>query len=137
MANDPEPQKRSGRRRDNGGTGRRAEEAAGRWLAARGVKLLRKNYHSRYGEIDIIGYDGRYLVFVEVRFRSNPRFGSPEDSVDYRKQQKLVRTAQCYLRRSSRFSHCPCRFDVIVASQQDVNGNFNFRWHKNAFDAEC
>lgn len=136
MTNDPESRKRPGRHRGNGDTGRRAEHAAGRWLAARGVKLLRKNYHSRYGEIDIIGYDGRCLVFVEVRFRSNPRFGSPEDSVDYRKQQKLVRTAQCYLRRNSRFSHSPCRFDVIVASQLDADGNFNFTWHKNAFDTE-
>jgi putative endonuclease len=45
-------------------------------LIERGLKLVTQNYHCRFGEIDLIMKDGKTLVFVEVRLRSNNQFGS-------------------------------------------------------------
>src|SRR5690606_15144796 len=67
--------------------GESAERRAERYLRAQGLRLLDRNYHSPHGEIDLIMQDGATLVFVEVRLRSNPRFGSGADSIDHRKRQ--------------------------------------------------
>lgn len=57
--------------------------------------------------------DGSTLAFVEVRYRRHAQFGSAAESVDWRKQQKLIRAAQLYLSRHPQWTNAPCRFDVI------------------------
>ena len=71
-----------------------AEKSAATFLIQHGLKLLHSNYHCVHGEIDLIMQEGKILVFVEVRLRSNPRFGSAAASITPQKQQKLIRTAQ-------------------------------------------
>ncbi len=105
------------------------EEAAARYLQAAGLTVIARNYRSRRGEIDLIANDGDTLVFAEVRYRSNNRFGTAGATVDRRKQQKLLATAQSYLLQNK--LDCPCRFDVI-AIEGDVQ---NIQWIKNAFGA--
>jgi putative endonuclease len=70
--------------------------------------------------------DGACLVFVEVRFRRSSRFGSPAETVDYRKQRRLVAAAQHYLQANP--SVLPCRFDVVA-----IGGEDRIEWFKNAF----
>ncbi|WP_323845070.1 YraN family protein [Microbulbifer magnicolonia] len=111
------------------GIGARMEEAAARYLQAAGLTVIARNYRSRRGEIDLIANDGDTLVFAEVRYRSNNRFGTAGATVDRRKQQKLLATAQSYLLQNK--LDCPCRFDVI-AIEGDVQ---NIQWIKNAFGA--
>ncbi|AMX02052.1 putative endonuclease [Microbulbifer thermotolerans] len=105
------------------------ETVAARYLQAAGLRLVTRNYHGRYGEIDLIAKDGNTLVFVEVRYRRSSRFGSAGASVDLRKQKKLVATAQTYLQQNK--LDCPCRFDVIAieGDTQDIH------WIKGAFGA--
>ena len=93
------------------------EEKAARYLLSRGYEILERNFHSRYGEIDIIARDGAYLVFAEVRLRSSVRFGTPQETVDHRKQEKLRLTAQCYLQ--SHENELQPRFDVIALYAKD------------------
>ena len=93
--------------------GRRGEDLAAEHLAGLGFEILGRNVRTRYGELDIVAREGQTLVFVEVRSRRNDRLGSPEESVDARKQAKLVALAEAYL---ATLPEPPsaCRIDVVV-----------------------
>ena len=108
--------------------GQQAEALAAAHLQQQGLKLLSTNYRCRFGEIDLIMRDGKTLVFVEVRMRSNPHFGTATDSITARKQHKLLLTAQHYLQQHG---EQPCRFDAVVMSE--ITGQ-HIDWLKNAFD---
>ena len=73
------------------------EKAAETFLHRQGLKSLRRNYHGRIGEIDLIMLDGETLVFIEVRYRSNNRFGSGADSVTRIKQGRSIAAARIFL----------------------------------------
>ena len=61
------------------------------------MRILERNFRrGRNGEIDIIGRDGKYLVFVEVKYRRDGQTGDPLEAVDRAKQRRISRTAQCY-----------------------------------------
>ena len=97
-------------------TGRRGEEAAARYLAAKGYRLLHRNWRCRLGELDIVAEDEGTIVIVEVRTRAaHGRFGTPAESVDIRKQRKLAAVAQVYLAQTGR-QHAQVRFDVIACT---------------------
>ena len=107
-----------------------AEQAAARFLKKQGLILIEHNYRCRFGEIDIIARDGPILAFVEVRYRHSNRFGSAAESVNFRKQQRLLAAASHYLA-TVQGTELPCRFDVIEASA--CNGGFDINWLQNAF----
>ena len=109
------------------------EDLAANWLQARGLQLVRRNYRCKLGEIDLIAIDDRHLVFVEVRARRNPRFASAAASVDWRKQRRLVRTAQYFLQRHPRWTQLPCRFDVIAIEPRQSPSDATVQWIRAAF----
>lgn len=88
------------------------EQAAADYLQAVGYELLERKYRLKIGEIDIIAKINNTLVFVEVKTRSNTRYGFPAEAVTYRKQQKIINTALCYLKYINNTTAC-CRFDVM------------------------
>lgn len=109
--------------------GRLAEERALEFLERQGLRLIERNYRSRFGEIDLVMEDGAMLVFIEVRFRRSGRFGGALESVDRRKQARLVNTAACFL--AERRVDRPARFDVAALTP---NGNgLAIHWIKGAF----
>ena len=110
------------------GTGQAAEKLAAIWLQQQGLKLLASNYRSRYGEIDLIMLDGKEIVFVEVRLRSNLAFGGAGASITPAKQQKLIRTAEDYL---MRHGSSACRFDAVLMESPDGR---QLQWIRNAFE---
>ncbi|MDO8464803.1 MAG: YraN family protein [Gallionella sp.] len=110
--------------------GAQAEQWAAQYLRQQGLKPVMENYRGRFGEIDLIMQDGAELVFVEVRLRRNADFGGAAASIDARKQQRLIRTAQQYLASLARIP--PCRFDAVL--MDDVQG-VNVQWLKNAFES--
>lgn len=93
--------------------GRKAEELAAAELTRRGCLILEANYRCRYGELDMIARDGETLVFVEVRSRRSTDAASPAESVDDRKQSKLILAAQHYLSSRELPPETDCRFDVV------------------------
>lgn len=99
--------------RDTGAVGRRAEAVAFRYLRKHGLAPVARNFRSRGGEIDLIMLDGDCLTFVEVRSRRSSRFASPSNTVDARKQRKLIGTAAMFVARHERFATFTMRFDVI------------------------
>ncbi len=107
-----------------------AEQAACDYLRSQKLRILQRNYRCRFGEIDIIACDDQHLIFVEVRLRGNAKFGSAGESVNQRKQQRLIRAASSFLATHSR-RELPCRFDVIEATEN--RGAFQLNWLPNAF----
>lgn len=95
--------------------GDRAEEAACRYLEARGYRVLQRNFRTRRGEIDIVAREGKLLVFIEVKYRARANQGRPEEAVGYRKQQQIIRVAREYLWGAE----VDCRFDVVAMQPGD------------------
>lgn len=73
------------------------EQIASSYLLTNHFKILERNFRARYGEIDIVALDGPTLVFVEVKTRSTPAYGSPESSVTPRKLREIIQTGEYYL----------------------------------------
>jgi putative endonuclease len=76
--------------------GKLAEDYAVKLLTQKGYKIVDRNFHSRFGEIDIIATDREYLVFVEVKARWSPKYGLPEEAVTHQKLYKIRKTADYY-----------------------------------------
>ena len=93
------------------------EEKAARFLQQQGYAVVARNFHSRFGEIDLIAENDEYLVFVEVRLRKSTRYGTPEETVDARKQQKLRLTAEYFLQKWP--TDKQPRFDVVALYAKD------------------
>lgn len=110
--------------------GSEAESAACTWLQQQGLVIIERNFRCKLGEIDIVAKENQTLVFVEVRQRSGHHFGDGFTSVDYRKQQKLIRTAKRYLQERKIFDQSPCRFDIVSARSPT-----DLEWLKDAFQA--
>lgn len=112
--------------------GKQAEALACAWLQERGLVVLERNYHCAYGELDIIAQHGDTLVFVEVRYRNSMTHGGALTSVDYRKQQRLIYTAQHYLQAHQITDEQSCRFDVVGMCHNRY-GDWQFHWLPSAF----
>ena len=108
--------------------GRDAEDAAAAYLQRQGLELLSRNYHCRYGEIDLIARDGSTLVFVEVRMRSSSRFGGAGESITFAKREKLMRAARHYLIGKPSVA---CRFDALLVDQEK-NSQQKIEWLRGA-----
>ena len=107
--------------------GQEKESLAQAYLITQGMKLVTSNFQCKFGEIDLIMYDGNTLVFVEVRYRHNQSHGGALASITPNKCKKIINTAHVYLQRTKNL--CDCRFDVIV----NLNTIPDWRWIKNAF----
>lgn len=116
-------------------SGRRAEDLALATLIAKGLRLIARNYHCPQGELDLVMTDGEALVIIEVRYRRDRGFGSALESVDTRKQEKLLRAAQHFLQQDARYRRRPLRFDVVAVSAS-TDGETTSDWIKDAFRAD-
>ncbi len=112
-------------------TGRLGEEFAENYFIKKGFSVTR-NFHSRFGEIDLIAENGEFIVFVEVKTRKSGSMLSPKESVDVYKQKKIIKTAEYYIMKTG--SEKQPRFDVFEVFQQ--NGRiYKFGHIESAFDA--
>ena len=109
------------------------EEKARIFLEQQGFHLLEQNYHSHYGEIDLIMEDDEYLIFVGVKLRKSARYGTPAEAVTVKKQEKLRNTALIYLQTHE--TDKQPRFDVIelYAPQGELTHPIPIQHIKNAF----
>lgn len=112
--------------------GLQRERLAEVYLEARGYVVEARNWRGGNGEVDLVAWDGEVLCFVEVRSRSREDFGLPMETVDRRKQRKLVRAAMAYLTAFPPALVPMARFDVvsILATEPPV-----LELIVNAFDA--
>lgn len=107
------------------------EQSAETHLRSAGYTIVARNWRCRTGEIDIVAMDGQTLVFVEVRTRSSAfRFGTPQESVDARKQRQIMETSQIYLHQRGQHER-QIRFDVISVYMNpagELNQIEHIRW---------
>jgi putative endonuclease len=111
-----------------------AEEAAARHLQSHRLRVLLRNYRCRMGELDLVALapDGT-LVIAEVRLRARQNYGGAAASVDYRKQQKLLRATRHLLALQPQWSRHALRFDVL--DLRPDGAGFEVRWIQHAFSA--
>lgn len=114
-------------------TGVRGETYAYWYLRRQGYTVVGRNHRvpTRHGEIDLIGWDGPVLAFVEVKTRTTTSGGPPERAVDADKQRALVAMARDYVARR-RLAEVPYRFDVL-ALETRAGASPQVRLHKGAF----
>ena len=108
-------------------TGSHYESQVAAYLKKNGFQKLEQNYRCRSGEIDLIARDGRYLVFVEVKYRKNGAAGSALEAIDPKKAAQVRRIAGIYLYQKKYPENTPCRFDAA-----GVDGDV-ITYIKNAF----
>ena len=103
------------------------ESLACDYLEQQGMHIVARNFRSKAGEIDIIGYHKGYLVFVEVKYRTGKEMGGALAAVDYRKQRRICKVADYYryIHRINDFAKI--RYDVLAIQGEDI------LWIPNAF----
>ena len=103
------------------------EQRAGKYLQAQGYEILKYNFYSRSGEIDIIAKHKGYLVFVEVKYRKSDSSGHPLEAVLPSKQRSICKCALYYMKKHG-LEYLPVRFDVVGIMGDDI------QVIQNAFD---
>lgn len=119
---------------DRRARGAAVESAAQAYLIAAGLRDVAANAHSRFGELDLVMLDGATLVFIEVRYRRDARYGGGAASIDAGKRRKLVRAAQMFLAANPIHAERACRFDVLEADGDADAPRLN--WLRDAFRAD-
>lgn len=124
---------------ERGRRGADAEAAARDHLQRAGLRALAANAQFRVGELDLVMLerDARgedVVVFVEVRYRGDPRYGGGAASVDIAKRRKLVAAALQFLAAHREYRDAPCRFDVVEASGDPRVPTL--AWLRDAFRAD-
>jgi putative endonuclease len=113
--------------------GNEGERVAEDFLRRQRYAILERNYRCRSGEIDLIALDGGTVVFVEVKTRTQSDFGNPLEAVDRRKQRRLQRAAQFYVRQH-RLENRNARFDAVAVWWE--GGQCKCELVRNAFEME-
>lgn len=131
-----EPYRQDEPRYDRQELGRRGEDAAVRYLEARGYEILKRNWFCRFGEADIIARDeDGTLCFIEVKTRQSIEAGLPEESVTREKQSRYERIALCYMMVEDDWDDSdPVRFDAIGICVTQPHRAL-LRHHKGCFNA--
>lgn len=92
--------------------GNQYEKMAGEYLKQQGYQILEYNFYSRNGEVDIVAIHEGYLVFIEVKYRTNDKVGHPLEAVSVSKQKSICKCAAFYIKKNG-FCDVPIRFDVV------------------------
>lgn len=111
------------------------EDQALKFLHSKKLVLAARNYSCRLGEIDLIMQDSGTMVFVEVRFRQNKKYGHPSETVSPTKQKKIIKTALIFLQEKKLLEKVPCRFDVLTVNTLAEAEALQFNWLRDAFQA--
>lgn len=111
--------------------GAQGERAAEKFLRRKRYTIVARNYRCSMGEVDLVALDRSTVVFIEVKTRTQPGFGSPLEAVDARKQRQIQRAAQHYLT-TNRLHDRNARFDVVGVWWE--NGQVRCELVTNAFE---
>ncbi len=107
-------------KKDNKKTGKSGEDLAEKFLLDKGYRIIERNFHTRFGEIDLIGYEGKTLVFVEVKTKIGHDFGEPEEMINKNKIGRVKRMAEIYLIENN-LGEVICRVDVVgIVLREDM-----------------
>jgi putative endonuclease len=116
---------------DTAELGRWGENQACRFLQGKGFTTIARNWRFGKGELDLIMADGRAIVFVEVKSRTDEDFAPAKISITAKKKRTLLRTAKCFLRKY-KISDRPLRFDVVTVILDGADKP-EIKHYRNAF----
>lgn len=110
--------------------GRKGEKFAAKYLKRHRFRIISYNYSCKYGEIDIVAENKQYIVFVEVKTRHEGQMLPPQFSVDYKKQRRIMKTANDLLSRYD--TDRQPRFDIaeVIVNEK---GKLSINYIENAF----
>ena len=114
--------------------GNRGERAAARYLRKKGLRILARQYETRWGELDVIALDGDCVVFVEVKTRRSDETNHPSEAIDARKRLHLTKAAFAWLRKNRLVEH-RARFDVVTLVWPQGQRRPDIDHFVNAFEA--
>jgi putative endonuclease len=114
--------------------GRRGEDEAAKYLRSIGYRIVSQRERVLRGDIDLVALDGRTVVFVEVRTRSDTLHGHPAETVGQRKQRRVAELANAYIRRH-RLEDCSVRIDVVTVTFDAPDGRPVVEHFQNAFES--
>lgn len=114
--------------------GERGETAACGFLKEHEYEILEKNYKCKIGEIDVIARRQGRLAFVEIKTRTSVQFGAPQEAVDLKKQAKIFKVAQWYLK-EKKLVRIPVAFDVVAVLWKEGQAP-EMRLIRDAFEKE-
>lgn len=113
-------------------TGKKGEQFCADYYRKLGFEIADCNYHSRFGEIDVIAENGDFIVFCEVKTRSDNRIASAKEAVTPAKQRKIMLTALDYISKTG--AEKQVRFDVFEVYTNENGRIYKFENNENAFD---
>jgi putative endonuclease len=105
--------------KNNAGLGRAGEDRAAAALEEAGLRIIARNFRSRYGEVDIIALEGEILVFTEVKAWSHYGIEDLQYSIDYKKQRRIIETAKYFIASHREYNEMTIRFDVIFVDPEN------------------
>lgn len=105
------------------------EDIVKKYFIKNGYRILNSNYKNYFGEIDIIAKLKSKIIFIEVKTRTNRKFGLPEEAVNFIKQKKLIKTAEKYIL-DNRLKN-EYQIDVVAVEKRDGE-KIKLRHFKNA-----
>lgn len=114
-----------------------AEMQAQQLLLSAGYQILQQNYHSRYGEIDLIATREQELLFVEVKARTRRAWANAHEVITASKQLKICKTSLVFLEKNPHLHDFYCRFDVICFDfKQEIAKNLQHDFSQLAYDQQ-
>ena len=115
--------------KNNKEKGAMGEEIAARYLANKGYRIIDRNYRTNIGEIDIIALKDDLLIFIEVKSRTNIIYGYPYEAVNWKKQEKIIKSSLIYMKHK-KLKDYQIRYDIIEIYLQN---NRKINHIENAF----
>ena len=113
--------------------GRWGETLAEKFLINKGIKVIDRNVYTPFGEIDLVAMDGDEVIMVEVKTRSNVRFGYPEEAVDEKKLEHIFLSAEKYFHDHENISG-KWRVDVIAIIGSPQSSKNEIKWYQNVLE---
>ena len=110
--------------------GKLGEDIAVKFFESQNIKIIKRNYFTKFGEIDLIGFENKTIIFIEVKLRYNYSFGVPYEAVNQKKLERLRKSALMFLAENN-YGETDCRFDVLSLQYIPVDESFKVEWFKD------
>lgn len=112
--------------------GKKGELLAEKFLIQKGINIIKKNYFTNYGEIDLIGIEKSTIIFTEVKLRNNNKFGSAVEAINNKKIKHLKKAAEFFLSQTDLY-YKDCRFDIVYI-MLNRDGLYKIEWIQNCIN---
>ncbi len=112
--------------------GKFGENIAANFLKNNGINIIKRNYFTKYGEIDLIGFENETIIFTEVKFRNNNSFGSPIEAITKNKYNRYKNAADQFLQ-DNNLNYNDIRFDIICIYKNKYGNEYKIEWLKNQY----